>query len=191
MGARFTAIVVVSMMVFSGCSSLEMARPPVVQITGPKETLREITGAFGYEFGDRIDRSQIIEEVTTGYKPFVYAEYRVQPKIKNRDLDSYNLVICKRSNRVCGIKGFKLFNSKNEAMEYLQSAKQVLTRKYGQPYVVSDKYNYHTEIIGNRSSSVSLNVLTNSETQPKWAFSILYLSEALQNQCESLPRGRW
>lgn len=152
----------------------------------------EISGAFGYRFGDLPDKSKIIRE-TKCNNPILFEAYQVQPKLKNRELDSYTVRICKRTKIINNIMGHKIFDSRDQAMELFQKVKPHIEQKYGpftEPkYLKEDSY---AETIINKTSSVSLIVTTVPKIEgTKWMFAMLYNNIALERQCESSSRPRW
>jgi len=143
----------------------------------------EIVGAFGYSFGGTPDRSNIIAEIESSY-PRLLESYRINPLIQNRDLDTYSVTLCKRTKKITNLSGFKIFDNREEAMEFLDKYKRGLTEKYGPfnrpTYRQGDIYK---DTLIKHPSSVSVIVANQSMNPPKWAFMIMYDNYVLTRQC--------
>jgi hypothetical protein len=143
----------------------------------------EIVGAFGYRFGEIPDRSNIISQIVSSY-PMLLENYYVSPLIKNRGLDTYSVSLCKRTKRIINLSGFKLFDSRDEAMASLEKYKLALENKYGtfnRP--TYREANFYKDTLIKHPSSVSVIVFNNSMNPPKWGFMIMYDNFVLARQC--------
>jgi len=145
----------------------------------------EIEGAFGYRFGDTVLASNIIDRYESAF-PALQESYHVTPLVHNRDLDTYSVTMCKYFHTITNISGFKLFDSREEAMTFLEKYNRFLETKYG-------KFNRKTmndpttgtykETLIKNAASVSVLVVNKSMNPPQWAFMIMYDNIPLTRQC--------
>lgn len=147
------------------------------------QSAEEIVGAFGYRFGDIPDRSNIIAEIGSSY-PMLLESYNVHPLIKNLNLDTYSVTLCRQTKIITNISGFKLFDSRDEAMLFLEKYKQGLVKKYGPinrpTYLKGD---FYKDTLIKHPSSVSIIVANKSMNPPQWAFMIMYDNYIFARQC--------
>ena len=145
----------------------------------------EIDGAFGYKFGDTVPMSNIIDRYES-VLPALLESYHVKPLIQNRDLDSYSVTIGKNFHFIINLSGFKLFNNREEAMEFLEKYKQFLENKYGsfnRPIINNTNDGTYKETLIKNGSSVSVLVVNKSMNPPQWAFMIMYDNIPLLRRC--------
>ena len=145
----------------------------------------EIEGAFGYRFGDTVPASNLINRYVGSY-PDILEYYHVKPLIRNSDLDTYSVTLCKSFHTITNISGSKLFDSRDEAMIFLEKYKRLLEKKYGEfdRTSMNDQLDdvYRETLIKN-SASVSVFVVNKSLDPPQWGFMIMYDNITLTRQC--------
>ena len=144
----------------------------------------EMRGAFGFRYGDILDKSEIIEEVRF-MDPILDNAYKVRPRIKNRDIDTYYVVNCNRTKKIHTIVGVKHFNSKDQAMNYLQKVAPHIEQKYG-PFAIPEnlKGGSYRQCITKHSSSITCLIVMKSMDIPSmWEFGMVYSNEYFLRQC--------
>jgi len=145
----------------------------------------EIEGAFGYRFGDTVLKSNIIDRYESSY-PALLESYHVKPLISNRDLDTYSVTMCRNFHIINNISGFKLFNSREEAMVFLEKYKQFLENKYGtfnRPPMNDPTDGTYKETLIKNAASVGVLVVNKSMNSPQWAFMIMYDNLNITRRC--------
>jgi len=145
----------------------------------------EIEGAFGYRFGDTVLMSNIIDGYQSAF-PDLLESYHVKPLIHNQDLDTYSVTVCKQFRIITNIAGFKLFNSQEEAMTFLEKYKQFLENKYGtfnRPIMNDQANGFYKETLIKNAASVSVMVVNKFTNPPQWAFMIMYDNIPLTRRC--------
>lgn len=140
----------------------------------------DIPGAFGYTFGNSLDKSMIVEKVVSE-NPRLFEEHLVKPIKRNKDFDIYSVTTCKRSGMICCIRGFTILKTRDQAMKYLIAVRPIIQKNYGALMVKSSRYNYYEEFIENTSTRISLIVLSDSSGA---TFMIKYSNEILKQQCQ-------
>lgn len=161
----------------------------LINACGPIQTLqsslqysKNITGGFGYKFGDILDESMIIERSPA--KNFITDGYMVRPIINNKDFEFYSVQICEHTKKIYGVSGFKIYNSKAEAMEKLNAARPIIEKKYGTLKKLPEKSNLYAEYIQYGSLQVWLIATPGNLNPPAWGFSILYQSHDHVKKCK-------
>ncbi|MFA7061900.1 MAG: hypothetical protein WC156_13920 [Pedobacter sp.] len=145
----------------------------------------EIEGAFGYRFGDTVLMSNIIDRYESVY-PALLESFHVKPLTSNRDLDTYSVTMCKNFHIITNLSGFKLFNSREEAMTFLEKYKRFLENKYGtfnRPPMNDPTDGTYKETLIKNAASVSVLVVNKSSNPPQWAFMIMYDNIPLTRRC--------
>lgn len=151
--------------------------------TIPKSS-KIITGGFGYKFGEVLDKSKIVGVSYTN-NPFAEG-YMVKPIINNKEFDYYSVEICKSSKSIYLISGFKIYNSKTQAINKLKAFRKVVEDKYGPLKKLADKSDFYAEYISYGAYQVRLIATPGNFDPPKWGFMITYRSDEHARSCNSL-----
>ena len=146
-------------------------------------TSNEIPGAFGYRFGDSLDKSMIIYRFESE-NPLKFDEQFVKPIIKNKEFDFFSITTCRKSNKICSIRGFKIFDRRDRAINYLENIRPIIEKKYGLTSKTKNITNNvsarYEESVRNQYTIISLIVMSHKSD---WCFIIKYSNEYQKNQC--------
>jgi hypothetical protein len=140
----------------------------------------DIPGAFGYNFGNSLDKSMIVEKMVSE-NPRLFEEYLVKPIKRNKDFDIYSVTTCKRTGMICCIRGFTILRTRDQAMKCLMAVRPIIQNNYGSLMVKSSRHDYYEEFTGSISTRISLIVLSDSSGA---TFMIKYSNEKLKQQCQ-------
>lgn len=163
--------------------------PPQIYATGKQATpesnsvnnLNPIKGGFGYFFGEVLDGSKVIQSSYTD-NPLTQG-YLVKPIVPNETTDYLNVEVCKRTNRIYSISGFKICNNKNFALRRLRAARQHIEQKYGVSKALPAKSDFYAEYVKHGPREIRLIATPGNFDPPKWGFSIMYLSDEHKQLC--------
>lgn len=146
----------------------------------------DVTGAFGYKFGEYLQKEDTLQRITSA-SPELLASYRIKPKVKNRDLDTYSATICLQSGIITNLSGFKLFDTRDEAMAFMDKYKRFLESKYGAFTPITTDIpdeNFYMQKFVKNGSSVSV-IVSNKPDSRQIAFMVMYDSMPLTMQCRA------
>lgn len=167
------AIVLITGVSIYACGPLPVRAPN-------NENVKIITGAFGYKFGDTLERS-----IGPPVIKYLFTEtYRVKPIVKNKEFDHYLVEVCKRTRKIYLIAAFRTYDTEAEARNKFNDARPIIQKKYGALDILADDRNYYSEYVQHGPFQIRLIIMRAKSGTPESSFMIAYVSDEHERSCK-------
>ena len=155
----------VFLLIFLWVSQALSAQPP------------QITGAFGFKFGEKFDTSKAVKEVKLAGGP----AYEIEPINPHRSCSVYRVRITPKTHLIYTIFGEGLFTDVEDAVKEALLVLELLERKYGKNEYIVDYKSFnvfrHTFAIGSQRVYIFID-----EEESGYELRIIYTDNNLSNQ---------